>query len=96
VPKELSKPNSEFETTIEASEELLADVEATRRESMTPEYSEEPSESDQGEEMEETSEEEAQPSPFQPVAGVQGKYPPGWRKRQERKGSLDDHWHRKL
>lgn len=42
------------------------------------------------------SEEEVGPSPFQPVAGVQGKFPPGWEKRHERSESPQDHWHRKL
>jgi hypothetical protein len=67
---------------------------------MIPKYSEEPDkeehESNYGEKVEETSEEEAQLSPFQPVAGVQGKFPSGWRKRHEKSESSDDHWHWKL
>ncbi|KAF1831349.1 hypothetical protein BDW02DRAFT_572106 [Decorospora gaudefroyi] len=101
--KELAKPDPERERVQREGkefEELLARDEASRRKSMMSEYSEEPNEeeheSDDGEEVEETSEEEAQPSPFQPVAGVHGNYPPGWRKRHERRESPDDHWHRKL
>ncbi|KAF2684921.1 hypothetical protein K458DRAFT_487167 [Lentithecium fluviatile CBS 122367] len=32
------------------------------------------------------------PSPFHPIAGVQGKYPPGWRQRHERGASPTDFW----
>jgi hypothetical protein len=99
VQKELANPDPELKKIMEESEELLAHVGASSRESMIPENSEEPNEeeheSDDGEEVEETSEEEALPSPFQPVAGVQGKFPPGWRKRHERRGSPDGNWHRK-
>ena len=97
--KELAKPDPGLERIVKESEEQ-SQVEASKRKSMIPEYSEEPNEeeyeSDDGEEVEATPEEEAQPSPFQPVAGVQGRFPPGWRKRHERSESPDDHWHRKL
>jgi hypothetical protein len=100
VLKELTKRDPGLERIIIESEELLAHVEASRRKSMIPEYSEEPNEeeheSDDGEEVEGISEKEDQLSPFQPVAGVQGKFPPGWRKRHERSESPDDHWHKKL
>jgi hypothetical protein len=100
VLKELGKPDLELETIMKESKELVAHVEAPKNISMMPEYSGDPNEeeheSDDGEEVEEISEEEAQPSPFQPVAGVQGRFPPGWRKRHERSKSPDDHWHRKL
>jgi hypothetical protein len=66
---------------MKESEELLAYFNASRRKSMIPECSEEPNKeehkSDYGEEVEETLEEEAQSIPFQLVAGVQGKFPPG-------------------
>jgi hypothetical protein len=94
VRKEIANPDPELEKIMEESEELLAYVGASSRESMIPENSEEPNEeereSDDGEEVEETLEEEAQPSPFQLVAGVQGKFPPSWRKRHKMRGLLDD------
>jgi hypothetical protein len=51
--------------------------------------------------MSEEEEEEAvgdatNPSPFHPVAGVEGSFPPGWRTRHERSESPQDFWHRKL
>jgi hypothetical protein len=51
--------------------------------------------------MSEEEEEEAvgdatKPSPFHPVAGVEGSFPPGWRTRHERSESPQDFWHRKL
>jgi hypothetical protein len=83
---------------MEETEDLPSGIGADRLNNMSP--SEQPDdeefESGDAEEEYEASEDEARPSPFQPVAGVQGKFPRNWRKRHERSGSLDDHWHTRL
>lgn len=53
-------------------------------------------ESDDAKDVSEMSDEEAQMSPFRPVAGFQGKFPRNWKFRHARSGSADDHWHKKL
>jgi hypothetical protein len=100
TPEELVKPDSEMQRILKEPEEWPAVIEADRRRKVEPNSSQRPEDEDYGsdetEEVNEASEDEAHLSPFQPVAGVQGKFPRNWRFRHERSGSLDDHWHRRL
>ncbi|KAH7410222.1 hypothetical protein DE146DRAFT_628749 [Phaeosphaeria sp. MPI-PUGE-AT-0046c] len=74
--------------------------ETCSRNDLEPESIEEPSheeyESDDAEEVGEAADEEAQMSPFRPIAGVQGKYPRNWKTRHDGSESADDHWHKRL
>jgi hypothetical protein len=98
--KEQGKLDLEKEKTMKQSETSLAELEAERRKNPEPNSSPKPNdevyESDDAEGEAETSEDEAQPSPFQPIAGMRGKFPRNWRNRHVRSESPDDHWHRRL
>jgi hypothetical protein len=80
---------------IKEPEELLTVSEADSRSNVEPNSSQRPKdedyESDDAEEVDELSGDEAQLSPFQLVAGVRGKFPRNWRNRHEKSESLDDH-----
>jgi hypothetical protein len=98
APKEPAKPDPEIRRTMTGTEDLPAGVEADRFNTMKPSQrrKDEEYENDDADKEDESSEDETQPSPFQPVAGVQGKFPRNWLNRHERKESPDDHWHRRL
>jgi len=98
TPKEPAKPDPELGRTMEGTEDLPSGIGADRLNNMSPSQQpdDEEFEIDDAEEEYEVSEEEAQPSPFQPVAGVQGRFPRNWRNRHERSELPDDHWHRRL
>jgi hypothetical protein len=80
------------------SEEVLTVIKADRDQNINSNASQTPNdeeyESDDAEDEDEPSEDEAQLSPFQPIAGVRGKFPRNWRNRHDRSESPDDHWHR--
>jgi hypothetical protein len=73
---------------MENLNEMLAVTEAERSNTMQSNSSQGPNDEEQGsdnmEEEDMTSESEAQWSPFQPVAGVRGKFPRNWQSRHER------------
>ncbi|KAH4977482.1 hypothetical protein HBI65_237520 [Parastagonospora nodorum] len=96
--REPAKPDPKMERVMTETEDLLAGVEADRFNNLKPGKipNDEEYESDYADEEDAASEDEARPSPFQPVAGVQGRFPRNWRNRHERSESPDDHWHRKL
>jgi hypothetical protein len=97
--EELVKSDPEMKTIVKESRESLAVIEAGGHPDMEPSSSQRPNdgdESDDAEEVDGASEDEAQPSVFQPIAGVRGRVPRNWRIRHERSGSSDDHWHRRL
>jgi hypothetical protein len=86
--KEAVKPNPEMQRIMENLNEMLAVTEAERPNTMQSNSSQGPNDEEQGsdnmEEEDMISESEAQWSPFQPVAGVRGKFPRNWRSRHER------------
>jgi hypothetical protein len=98
--KEIVKPDQEIERTMREPEESLAVVEADRLQNMesnsVQSSSDEEYESDGAVELDEALDNEAQQSPFQPVAGVLGRFPRNWRNRHGKSESPDDHWHRRL
>jgi hypothetical protein len=99
APKELFKPDPELKRIMKEPKEFPALIEAEHK-NVEPGSSQTPIDeeygSDDAEEVNEASEDEAQLSPFQPIAGVRGKFPRNWRNRHERSESPDDHWHRRL
>jgi hypothetical protein len=100
TPQEPVKPDPETERIIKIPKDVLAVIEADTPEDMELSSSqgldEIEYESDNTQDMDEASEGEAQPSIFQPVAGMLGKFPSKWQKRHERNESADDHWGKKL
>jgi hypothetical protein len=88
---ELAQPHPNMDTLVD---EYFRSASGTEASDVEPDPSDD--EEDDPEHVGEASDAEAQPSPFRPIAGVQGKFPRNWRTRHERSGSLDDHWHRKL
>jgi hypothetical protein len=94
--KEPVNPDPETQRIMENPNDLVAVIEADRpntgRSNSSQGSDEEEQEFDDTEEEDEASEGEDQPSFFQPIAGVRGKFPRHWRNRHERSESADDHW----
>lgn len=94
--KELVNLDPEMQSIMENPNELVAVIEANRpntgRSNSSQGSDKEEQEIDDTEEEDEASEGEHLPSPFQPIAGVRGKFPHNWRNRHEKSESADDHW----
>jgi hypothetical protein len=96
--KDLVESDPEMKRITKEVEGMLIVIKADGLQNIEPDSNQRPNdeeyESDEVEEVDEPSGDEAQLSPFQPVAGVRGKFPRNWRNRHERSESPDDHWHK--